>query len=454
MNKPRVSWSLADLTELDLRLREEIRLTPAEMKPGVDLPRPVVVHTWLRERRRGNPEPQRTAERLVRAEWVLRVLAFGLLFFSGVGAALGLLQYEGDRLINVSLYLGTLVFGQLALLLILALSKLLLRRTAGSVYRNILFHVFEGRHPGIGRMEPLRSLPVWTARGFASMQCAAAGFNLGVLAATFVRGVTGDLAFGWATTLDLGAEQMARLTSTLAAPWGGAFAPTPEQIAFSRIVLKDGLTQVDPRAAAAWWPFLMMCVLVYGFLPRLLLALLGSLQVRMRLSRVRLDDPACERLYLRLTRRSLQFQAADAAREVTPVPQGSAEETVRPPGPVHVFKPSELEVREDALSEAVAGLLEVPVASISAEDQLPETVPAGGLVLVRELWQPPLEETLHRLRQLRESLPPNTDLTLIGIGYPEEGRILTLPDVTDVRVWQSALNRLSDPYLQLIAWPG
>ncbi len=454
MSQPRVSLSLADLTELDLRLRGEIVLTPADLKPGVTLPRPQVLRHWLGEQRRQDPGPARTAQRLVGSERILRGVFFAMLFASGAGAAVGLLQYEGDRLINVSLYLGTLVFGQLGLLLLLMVSKLLFRRTAGTVYQNILFHVFEGKDPSVGRMEPLRSLPVWMARAFASMQLAAVGFNLGVLAATFLRGVTGDLAFGWATTLDLGGERMARLTSALAAPWGGAFAPGPEQIAFSRIVLKDGLGQVDPRAAAAWWPFLMMCVLVYGLLPRLVLALAGTVQVQLRLGRVRLDDPACERLYLRLTRRPLRFQTSEAAGEITAIPPAAAGETVRPPGPVHVFTPPELKVRDGALAEAVAGLLEVPVVSVSAEADPPETVPVGGLVMVRELWQPPLEETLHQLRQLRETLPPNTDLTLIGTGYPEEGRMLTLPDPTDVRVWQHALGRLSDAHLQLVAWPG
>lgn len=454
MSSSRVSWSLTDLTELDLRLREEIRLTPAEMKPGLDLPRPEVLHTWLRERRRGDERPYRLAAGMIQAERILRFLAFGGFFLSGAGAALGLLRYEGDRLINISLYLGTLVFGQLALLLGMALSRLLLRRTAGSLYNALLFGWLNHRIPDRNPMEPLRSLTVWTARAFASMQFAAVGFNLGVLTATFLRGVTGDLAFGWATTLDLGGERMARLTSALAAPWGGAFAPTPDQIAFSRITLINGLSQVDSRAAAAWWPFLMLCVLVYGLLPRLVLLLAASLQAEYRLSRVRLTDPACERLYLRLTRRPLQFRASNPAEDVTPLPHLPVESGVRPPGPVHVFLPGELVLREGALAEAVSGLLDVPVASVSAEDNPPAEIPVGGLVWIRELWQPPLEETLHRFRTLRKALPPNTDLSLIGIGYPEEGRLLTQPELTDVRVWRHALSRLDDPHLHLMAWPG
>lgn len=453
MSNRRILWSLADLTELDLRLREEITLTPADLKPGADLPRSEVLRCWLNEQQRQHPEPTRTAQRLVQIERILRLIVFGLLFFSGVGAALGLLHYEGDRLINVSLYLGTLVFGQLGLLLLLFFSRALLRRSAGSMYDKILFHFFEGKTRENGPMEPMRSLPAWSARTFASMQLAGAGFNLGVLSATAIKGLTSDLAFGWATTLDLGAEHMARLTSALAAPWGGAFSPTPEQIAASRIVLKEGLELVDPRAAAAWWPFLLLCVLVYGLLPRLVLAIAGEIQFRLKLRKARLDDPACERLYLRLTRKSLQFQAMDPTEAITTVSPEPLGEAIRPLGAVHVMMSPEIEMKVPALSKAVEGLLEIPVATVSEFPALPETVPQGGVVLMQELWQPPLEESLYRLRELRETLPPNTDITLVGLGYPEEGRVFTAPDTTDVQVWHHALARLSDPHLQLVAWP-
>jgi len=211
---------------------------------------------------------------------------------------------------------------------------------------------------------------------------------------------------------------------------------------------------VDPRAAASWWPFLMMCVLVYGLIPRLVLTLSGTAYLRRCLRRVRLDDPASERLYLRLTRRPLQFQTSEPAGDITalpPVPVGTG---IRPPGPVHVLQPAELQLSAEMLSNAVEGLLEVPVASVAEAEAVPESVPPGGLVMIQELWQPPLEECLHRLRRLREDAPPNTDLTLIGIGYPEDGRLFTQPAVTDTQVWLHALARLSDPHVQLVVWPG
>lgn len=454
MSHRHVSWSLADLTELDFRLRGEIPLNPSDRTPGQTLSREAVIQHWLREQQRMNPGPAQAALRLVGLERMLRWTLFGGLFLSGAAAAAALLQYEGDRLINVSLYLGTLVFGQLALLLMLALSKFLLSRRAGTLYHRLLFHLVNHRSESPSGLKPFRSLRAWRARAFTSMQWAAGGFNLGILTATFLRGVTRDLAFGWATTLDVGVEGMARLTSALAAPWGGLFAPSPEQIALSRIVLKEGLGRIDPRAAASWWPFLMMCVIAYGFIPRLILGLGGRLALRRCLRGIQLNDPVSERLFLRLTRKPLQFQADVPAGNITAMPALAIGEALRPAGPVQVMPPRELALNPDALVKAVASLLEVPVVGVTEPDIQPHTFPPGGGVMIQELWQPPLEETLHRIRSWRDNAAPHTPLTLIGIGFPEEGRLFTAPSSTDIHVWQHALSRLSDPHVQLIAWPG
>lgn len=446
MSVERGRWTLADLTELDFRLREEIALWPGE--GGGAGEREAVLHRWLRGRREADAGPARAAGRLVRTEQGLRLAAFGLFFLSGAGAALGLLQYEGQRLINVSLYLAALVFGQLGMLGLWGVSRLWVRRGAGSLYARMVFHFF----PEAGVL-PLRSLPVWTARAFASMQTAGVGFNAGVLLATGVKGLTSDLAFGWATTLDVEAGRMAEITAGLARVWGGAFAPSPEQVAASRIVLKEGLALVDARAAAAWWPFLMMCVLVYGLLPRLALAVWGEFRVQWRLRSVRLGDPVCERLVLRLTRAAVQFEG-DGGVEAGRRAEGECggDGVLRPAGPVWVMLPEAMAGAMAEVVEGVARLLGVPVASAGAVGEMPVEVPAGGVVMVQELWTPPLEEDLHRLRELRAVLGAGVDVTVAGVGIPEEGRMLTAPAAADVQVWRQALARLGDAHVQLAPW--
>lgn len=442
-------WSLADITELDLRLHEDALSTedtdsaPLE-SPGT--PRAEAIGRWLARCRKADPGPAHKARLAVRSEKWIRLAAFFLFMLAGGGTAQALLWYDGTRLINVGAFLGVLVFGQLALLLALAVSGLLLRGSLAGPYRALVFHF-------TGQAESIHSLPLWQTRAFASMQIAGAGFNLGALLTTAAKGLTADLAFGWATTLRVDPGQIQRLTTALARPWGGAFAPTPEQIEGSRILLVQGTRHVDGEAAAAWWPFLIMCLLVYGLLPRLLLALGGEISLRRKLRRVPLNDPRCERLYMRLTRPSLGFSLSGERETVGErAPSGKLPAPLKPKGPVCLLLPEAHEGPSEDAANAVAGQLGVPVEQWAASPENIETVPSGGVVWWQEVWQPPLEETLARIRSLRERIGADPDISILGSGLPAPAHGVNPPEPGDAEVWSAALSRLRDPHLQFVAW--
>ncbi|MCC5847439.1 MAG: DUF2868 domain-containing protein [Verrucomicrobia bacterium] len=441
-------WSIQELTELDIRLRSELppaSATPDTVPDAPRLPRPVLFRRWLEAVRKVDPSPANLARKAVRTERWLRLAAFAFFFIAGAAAAQALLLYDGRRLINVTAYLGTLVFGQLFLLVVLGVSGLLLRRTLCGPYRALLFHL-------TGPVEQSRALPLWSTRAFASMQTAGAGFNLGVLLATAAKGLTTDLAFGWATTLRIGGEQVHRLTSLLAAPWGNAFAPTPEQIEGSRIVLKEGLRHVETDAAAAWWPFLMMCVLFYGLLPRLFLALAGECRLRLQLRGLRFEDPSCERLHMRLTRSPLDFQSNAAADEALPPHETAGLPFLpKPKGSVRLQIPVEIAANVPEVAERLTAKLGVTV-ELPGDDLRPP--PPGGIIRVCEVWQPPLRETLAELRQQRAELGADTDLILCFVGFPNPEELFDPPEPEDVRVWRNALAELNDPHLHAWVWVG
>ncbi len=438
-------WSIQDLTELDIRLRGDLpraSTTPGTVPEASRMPRPALFYHWLETVRQLDPAPANLARKAVRTERWLRLAAFAFFFISGAAAAQALLLYDGRRLINVTAYLGTLVFGQLLLLLVLGVSGLLLRRTLSGPYRALLFHL-------TGPMEQSRALPLWRTRTFASMQTAGVGFNLGVLLATAARGLTTDLAFGWATTLRIGGEQVHRLTALLAAPWGNAFAPTPDQIESSRIVLKEGLRHVETDAAAAWWPFLMMCVLVYGLLPRLFLAWVAEVRLRLQLRGLRFEDPSCERLHMRLTRSPLDFRSQAVADDALPARESDGLLFLpKPNGPVRLQIPDEIQGNAPEIAEQLSKNLGVTVEPPG--DGLPP--PTGGILRICEVWQPPLRETLAELRQQREELGPKTDLILCFVGFPNPEHFFEAPEPEDVRVWRNTLAELNDPHLHAWVW--
>ncbi len=104
------------------------------------------------------------------------------------------------------------------------------------------------------------------------------GFALGALLATLAFVVFTDLAFGWSTTLDVGAEPVHRIVRGMALPWAWLWpAASPplelvETTRFFRVVPKDHIHVVDPILYGGWWPFLVMAIATYAWLPRALTA--------------------------------------------------------------------------------------------------------------------------------------------------------------------------------------
>jgi hypothetical protein len=356
-----------------------------------------------------------------------------------MGAAAALLRYGGEQLINVSAYLGILVGGQLLLLIALLVSCLWY--TSGPGVRVQLFL------PEAVRNLPVsQSIPVWRWRLFSTFQWGGVAFNLGVLTATFWKVLTYDLAFGWATTLRVEDETVAAITRVLAMPWGGYFAPTAAQIEQSRIVLLEGFSSLDPEATAAWWPFLVLCVTVYGLLPRFLLAGFGAFKVARKLRRPSLGSPETEQLYQRLTRKVLRVQSSQ-----TPAPptqhSTDALTALTPTRPMRLQLPEDL---KPTLNPAVLASAIPQKLGVEITDSNDDT----GICFVVEAWQPPLEETLRFFRTKRKEEGSECEFLVLAVGLPTENGGLRPPSPEDVEVWTRKLSTLRDPRLGLLAWEG
>lgn len=434
-----IKWTLAELTELDLRMHRSMSLDQesGQVRMPASLSRAEVLHNWLVQGRTKDPEALRLSGIAVNSVSWLTVGLACLSFILGVSAAAALLRTQEKSLINVSNYLGLLIGLQLLMLAGLALSALIFRKRIPVLRKALLPRVVKDLS------SPL-SLRAWTWKIFGTFQIAGISFNAGVLLLTFWKGLTYDLAFGWATTLETRGEHVHRIVQTLALPWGGAFAPDFEQILHSRIRFATDLNLTDSASTAAWWPFLMMCVLFYGLLPRLLLACWGACQLNRVSKNPDLDSPETERLFLSLTRKPLVFSGDEADRPLT----GKGSELP------DAFMPEtdlRLHVDEELLS---AARQEAFAAEIENRLGLPLDPGGPGVLKVIELWQPPLEETLRELRTLRESLGKKADLLILGVGFPDPagGNFFLPPEEGDLKIWRQRLSELKDPHLGLTPW--
>jgi hypothetical protein len=434
---------------------------------------------WLRNRR---AEAGTTPASLLASGLnVLRLVLAVAGLAAGVSLARGLLAYAGAEPVNVSVFLLLAVFPQAALCLLAAL--LLAARAMGKGQFRIpvrpLFSLLWNR-PGrlgaqagflralfLGQGWPARML-AWECLGLLHLggACLAGGSLAGLLIGVTVT----DLAFGWQSTLQVGAQGMHALVSLLSLPWSWlpprwGLAPTLGQIEGSRIVLKEGISTLASADLIAWWPFLAMCLLVYALLPRLVLLALARHTLR-RLERG-FVHPALGRIIDRM--RSPLVGTPDSAEPVSmplPLRSTAAGEALAAAGDAAdrragcVFLlPPELEGRvagDDLAATALRvggeGPVRIVSAALDAGDARRVLGESAGLdwaggreryIVLVEAWQPPIRENLQAIEMLARDEAGGRSLTLVLCGRPAGGRWLTAPSEVDREVWTAAVERLA-----------
>ncbi|MEH0018492.1 MAG: DUF2868 domain-containing protein [Desulfobacter sp.] len=326
-------------------------------------------------------------------------------------------------------------------------------------------------------------------------------FCLGALSGTLFRVLTTDLAFGWQSTLLTSSDRVYDLVSWMASPWSwlmsGSFAvPGPEQIAGSRILLKEGIAGLATENLVAWWPFLCMGILVYGVLPRLCLVAGAALAQKNALARFDLGQPRYRRLLVRLRspRMDVDIQKTGGTRATQrdplprPEPVQDSLEPISPenrgtpgqetgwtdknPGntsgqavPALVLASSRVYPASamDGVEQALKGQLGVSVSTVVhigfdvSGDALLVTehlkgAEPGPVVVLQEVWQPPIRGLLHYYTGIKEKAFPDRPLWIFLTQTPGEAHMGVLADDVNYQVWKTAISRIENPGIVLERW--
>lgn len=369
-------WQVPDLIDFDYYVDEDERLLrehPAERRHLAERDRhlykeqiePVIgdadAHTrrhrnralrlWL-ERRRGQEDPTMAellpGEAFKRAQRLVAT-AMGLVGFAiGIGVASTLLQYEGDHPVNVSWYLFWLVLLQLILVgttvglwygrrsklvkgatqdisLLGQFLRPLFSHAARWVQKQRLSHVppdlRERAKAKQGLMQanyalygPASYLPV-----LIPAQVFGIGFNIGAILMTMALIWFADLGFGWGSAMNISAETIQGLVRLIALPWSWLLGedvglPTLDQIAGTRISLKDPLYVLDAGHLRSWRWFLVLSVFTYGLVPRLLLLGLSGFKERRALAALPFTHQAAQAPYARMITPTLETRSIRAGQ--------------------------------------------------------------------------------------------------------------------------------------------
>jgi len=477
-------FGLAELIDFELQLAsdrarpyqellERDRQIALRWRAQPKTPQQMVAH-WVAALRRDEGAPT-AGEKVARAHGLANLLVFLSFALIGVGVALAVLQFTGDHPINVLVVLGVFVVLQLINLLVTVAAFLWSRFSPGflqqfpivAVLRRLIARLVGPDHAG--RFWARRSLYGGVERWiwFRTMQLGALAFNIGAIV-TFMAAVSfTDLAFAWSTTLRVEAQSLERFCAALALPWRGWLpeaVPSLELIDATQYFRFDaayvrappGMRVRDAAVAGGWWPFLLMCLLVYGLLPRLLLVMWASWGAMRSLRRLPLDTPEEAEVIARLTTPWVHNVHGEDPGSVAPLGRGRA--PLPQPAPLGndqeaiVVRWRDAEIDPDRFVERVrqrlGAAVEAPIADAGGRDHVEEQALLARLeasqqqpmLVVVEPWNAPDRGFERFVRYVRQRSHRQRKIYVL---LTEGG------DAQQHAVWAGYLAELADPYIAM-----
>jgi hypothetical protein len=431
--------------------------------------------------------------------WMVYAMAFsgGI---SGILLAYSFLAYHGTRPINVAVFIALFVVLQVILMLLILI--LLIRRGIGtkdrkqrgynSIIHTLVSSLFFNVLPvilkktdriifkkSLDTLEYISSLIRMKNRDYKGLffwpffiltSVFAFSLSTGAFGGTLFRVIVSDMAFGWQSTLMATSARVHDMVSFIALPWSWFIPetlahPSLEQIEGSRIILKDGISVLATQDLTSWWPFICLGILFYAVIPRGVLIITGILAQQHVLKTFDFERPKFKQLIIRMQSPVLEVDAGETPAGPV-VEQHPAKEMIKP----SFFKPgsggssgnavilASKRVYSDAAIKRVArGIkqhwcLDVErVIDINFDYDDKDIVcqvkksNADPVILLHEVWQPPIRGLLHYITQVRKALPQNKSLWILLTRDTGQEDLFVDGNDINFKVWKKAVFKLENP---------
>ncbi|WP_136796359.1 DUF2868 domain-containing protein [Desulfosediminicola ganghwensis] len=516
------NWNYQDIIDLEYFLQRDVKVRTEELQkrdreiylqqaktndePGgltEQTDPPALLKFWLDARRKTSPaDTILPGNYAAEAHGLLRILLILLGLFIGSSAGFAFFGYSGSTPINVLNFLVVFVFSQLVMSLLLLSRGLFakLGKRSAKLSNTLSFQFVATAVARLGgwllrrneqEMDAEKRLAMQAALGriqatdsiyrgifywplFLVVQLFGICFNFGLLAATMLKIAVSDIAFGWQSTLQFSAQSLYNFISWLALPWSW-FLPAPighpglSEIEGSRIVLKEGIVNLQTPDLVSWWPFLLLSVLFYGLFTRLLFYAWGKFSAQRAAKRLKFDTPSARQIVRRMktpvvrTQAGPESDAFTATHAIEPADLEVPRQEPQDLQPTTLLLPDE--IHDSCDRQQLAHILEQEgltiadthrfMADYEKDQQLlkkfhqSEWADSAGITIIQEAWMPPLVSFLSYLKEMRGavgSLPITIRLT----GKPDTTSIFTpVSDELSLKVWQQKLDTLGDPYMEI-----
>ncbi|MCD4721578.1 MAG: DUF2868 domain-containing protein [Desulfobacula sp.] len=304
-------------------------------------------------------------------------------------------------------------------------------------------------------------------------------FSACALGGTFFRVVVSDMAFGWQSTLMTSSTRVYDIVLFIARPWSWFISesfthPSLDQIEGSRIILKDGISVLATQDLISWWPFICLGILFYAVIPRGILIIAGVLAQRRALRNFSFDRPRFRQLIVRMQSPVLDIDANETPVDQVPVNQSMERNLIflhdreikETPG----FKPDADILSQNALilaaknvySEKIIQKLiqgieqhlfldvkEMIGISFDYEDDADavhqiNVSDADQVILVHEVWQPPIRGLLHYITQIKAAMPEGKPLWILLTRDAGQKNLAVDNNDVNYDVWKKAIFKLEN----------
>jgi hypothetical protein len=285
----------------------------------------------------------------------------------------------------------------------------------------------------------------------------ATAFSAGALGGTLFRVAVSDMAFGWQSTLVTASDRIHGALSVISFPWSWFVStalaqPSLEQIEGSRILLKEGIATLATKDLVSWWPFLCLGIVFYAVLPRLVLIGVSFLAQRRAVGQFDFQRPRFKNLLVRM-----RSPIMDIRFDEDPVSQADRQNVLADPCVADFLEPEgsgpEQILTAQTQSEAACASLLIPEA-VYGEKQLGAVSgfirqnlfmdvraticlsfdystdkarlgslaasSTGPVILLQEVWQPPIRGLVHYFVQLKTEIFTDRPLWILLTQAPGE----------------------------------
>ena len=380
------------------------------------------------------------------------------------------LYYDGNQPVNIIVALLVLVCTQLltlTILVVLAAGGLRGTRQALALFNpaSLLLNIVKKLNPGrfeslimtISATKSSTKTTVWHRLLVYLAQHFTVALNLGIIAALLYLVAVSDLAFGWNTTLTIESATVNEWFRALSLPWQSfvpAAVPDLELVEASRYYRLQGQLRTenwDAEQLGGWWIYILLCVIVYGLIPRIVALIVCGYFYDSALTSAITATPGASQVLSRMSSPLIDTKGEHEEPDTAP-PKTRALLSRRQSSqelPCHIVEWSEARIGARHLSEM--GI--EPVRRYSAgghrtlsEDQdivkhISEYRPEGIAIVVKS-WESPLLEFLDFVRALRDHA--GTACPIIILLIPTSGDQVAPHQLES---WETSLSSLSDPAL-------